>query len=463
MKESFIANIVATCFLHLTLIAQTETFDLASFVPPKGWQRIEKNGILAFSNSRTNGRLTSFCQIFLFPSKESPNDPMRNFEAEWQLHVAGPTGVTTKPQVNSDKDNVGWTSVVGKIPVTKEGATYTVMLITTSGFGKLMTVMVNIAGQDYSQDVQIFFDSMDLHAPAVLGGLNNGNDRPPESRQGTLDDYLFEPPPGWTGTRYPDGIVLNSPVYNTGEKCSLTIWQMKTAGSDLQKDAENIFAEVFKEYQSAQSSTRPSMTKGISPQGWAYYIIKRPITIRGEQYAILFGFVFVAKLGNQLAFISGISKDQLVSSCFGLQLTDVWPKFFYSLRFKNWAAAETSTLSKLIPGVWIAVTGSAGDRFAFAANGRYAGAAAAQRYYSISSTELLRVTDAYFGDGAWSIKGNAILLTADAEKNKPESGWIRIESESLDAGRSWHEILFLLRKNVADGGEYELAYDKQAN
>jgi len=96
----------------------------------------------------------------------------------------------------------------------------------------------------------------------------------------------------------------------------------------------------------------------------------------------------------------------------------------------------------------------------FAANGRYASAAAAQRYVRISSTELLRVTDAYFGDGAYRLKGHQIVLTPDG-KTATENGLLRVEQESSDGGRTWADKLYLLRKSTVDGAEYEVAYTRQ--
>jgi hypothetical protein len=239
---------------------------------------------------------------------------------------------------------------------------------------------------------------------------------------------------------------------------------MRPSTGNLQADAANLFAVVFKDFELRNGSTANSMIKGISPQGWEYFIAKRAIVLRGGDYQKMFGFAFVARLGNQVAAISGISKDPLVSSCFGLQLTDVWPKFFYSLQFRNWQApSQQSETSNRLAGVWMAVTASAGDRFAFASNGRFAGAAAAQRYVRLSSYELLRITDTYFGDGSYRLNGNSISLIHDSNRSNPEPALFRIEQESKDEGRTWSEKLYLLRKNAVDGSEYEVGYEKQNN
>jgi hypothetical protein len=301
-----------------------------------------------------------------------------------------------------------------------------------------------------------------------LSAIASGNGQPgrnPSNGQSSpdpsLNDYLYTIPPGWSPTSYPDGIVLAPPVSSTGERCLLQIWPMRPTSGNLGQDAVQAFQQVFTAFKTTNSqyATRNSFVRGTSAQGWDYFMIKNAIQIPGGKSQQVYGFVFVAGLGNKVAVISGLSKDPLVSACFGLNLTDVWPNFFYSLHFKGWnSSVPTQEMMKRIAGAWIAVTATAGDKWVFAANGRFASASAAQRYYSISSNEAISVTDAYFGDGAWSLDGNAVVLTKDNDKGNPRRGWIRLEQESYDNGNTWKEKLYLLRTSTVDGKEYEVAY-----
>jgi len=293
-----------------------------------------------------------------------------------------------------------------------------------------------------------------LYAPAY----------PQQQPAADLTDYIYTIPAGWTSTQYPDGVVLSAPVSNTGERCLLQVWPMRSSVGTLAQDAIQAFRQIFSAYTptNSQYATQNSIVRGTSAQGWDYFMIKNAIRITGSNYEILFGFVFVAGLGNRVAVISGISKDPLVSSCFGLNLSDVWPKFFYSLHFRGWnSSLPARQMMRRIAGVWMAATATVADRWVFAANGRYASAAASQRYYSISSSEAIGVTDAYFGDGSWSLDGHAVLLTRDNDKAKPSKGWIRLEQDSYDNGNTWSDRLYLLRTSTVDGSEYEMAYHRQ--
>jgi hypothetical protein len=169
----------------------------------------------------------------------------------------------------------------------------------------------------------------------------------------------------------------------------------------------------------------------------------------------------VAKLNSNLAVISALSKVPLVSSCFGELIADVWPRFFYSLRFKDWPATDQApAIAGKLVGTWTIATSTVADRYQFDANGRYASAAAVQNYNRVSTTEVLATTQAFFGDGAYALKENAITLTPDPGHGPTVAGFVRVEEESKDNGRTWLPILYLLRTSTVDGKEYEVRYKK---
>ena len=464
MKKNFyffICMLMST-FSIINTSAQTETFDIATFIPPQGWQRSDSNGTVLYQDMKSTNGKTSFCFIYLYPSHSGSANAIKNFESEWNYRVVRTTGTKTKPKTQSEKTPDGWTVVTGYTNITQQGVTFTSLLVSASGFGKVMSILVNVAGPEYMTAVQSFLNTVELNAKTVVDNKTNNNQNMNISAPGTLADYVFTPPEGWTTTQYPDGIVLNSPGYNTGERCLISLWPMRPAGNKLLNDANSLFIDVFKTYELRSSSTPGSTIKGISQPGWEYAIVKKSIGKPGGDYATLFGFVFVAKLGNQLAAISGMSKDPLVSSCFGLMLTDVWPKFFYSLEFKNWKSSEKEqTLAKRIPGVWMSVTATAADRYVIAPNGRYASAAGAQSYTRLSSTEVLQITDVYFGDGSYAIKGNHMIFKNDNNKDNPLTSLVRLEQESRDDGKTWVDKLYLLQKSGVDGKEYEVCYERQ--
>jgi hypothetical protein len=300
------------------------------------------------------------------------------------------------------------------------------------------------------------------NAPANASG--NAAAAPAAGGAGTLDDYIYTAPAGWATQKFPDGIVLSSPFSSTQEKCFISMWPMRPAGADLLQDAITAFRDVWLRNYVLRNQTPAgfafpeAIVHGHSGQGWDYVIVKKGIAPPNSAESRL-GFVMVAKLDNRLAVISGLSKDPLVSACMGENIAStVWPKFFYSLSFRNWQPGDqTQIMRKLLAGEWIAATATAGDKITFAGNGRFANAAAAQQYH-LGANELITTTQAYFGNGSYTLRGNAITLAQDDKR--VDHGFFRVEQESKDEGRTWADALYLMRTSTVDGQEYELRFKR---
>ncbi|HET9363708.1 MAG TPA: hypothetical protein VFP71_01850 [Candidatus Angelobacter sp.] len=300
-------------------------------------------------------------------------------------------------------------------------------------------------------------------ANALAASGNTSGSTPSAVGLSTLDEYVFTPPAGWATQRLSDAIMLASPLSSTNEKCLIYLMPMRAAGADLLQDANNAFRDVWLHNYVLRNQTPAgfafpeSIVHGASGQGWEYVIVRRGIAPPNSQESRL-AFVMVAKLDNRVAVISGLSKDPLVSACMGENLaTTVWPKFFYSLSFKGWPQTDhTQQMRKLLAGEWIAATATAGDLITFAGNGRFANAAAAQQYH-LTPNELITTTQAYFGNGSYTLRGNAITMTQDDKKIIP--GFFRVEQETKD-GSTWADVFYLMRTSSVDGQEYELRFKR---
>ncbi|HYU09387.1 MAG TPA: hypothetical protein VEK77_08410 [Gemmatimonadales bacterium] len=269
----------------------------------------------------------------------------------------------------------------------------------------------------------------------------------------SLDDYILTLPPNWTRTVYPDGIVYASPAYETGERCQLTTFQMRGASGDLLADARRAFADIFRE-DPFQNNGYPyptaTISRGTAAAGWSYLAIRKPIHGRVGDGTLLGVRVFAAQLGQRVAIVTTTGKEPLVSQCFGELVRDEWPRVFFSLSFKSWKAVpQEEQLRRRIAGAWVTATASVADRYTFAANGRFASAAAAMTVTRISPTELLQTTNAYFGDGSYRIAGNRIELAMDRDRTHPQRGFIRLEQDSQD-GMSWKDRLCLLLEGIGE-------------
>jgi hypothetical protein len=450
--------VMAMIMSSLSLQAQTETFDIASFVAPKGWQRIDTNGVLAFVDAKTSNGLTSFCQIYLFPSYRSSSTPEKNFETEWNNKVVKTTNNNTKPVKEPTVSDSGWTVVTGHANITQQGLTYTCMLVNASGFGKTMSIMINLAGQDYVASVESFLNNFDLNKNSTSMSNNT------KSEAGALSDYSYLTPEGWQTYKTNNAIVLSQ--YQTMEYgCLVTIYPPQVFSGDLETAAKNIFSQRYPgwEYRST-GENHDHLSKGYTPQGLEYCMMEadmKKVRPDGYYYDYEDAAVWVIKSGNQIAVVTGQHNRNM--ACFCQQRYDYWRRFFNSFTINNAQAPKNSEVevSKRIIGDWMSIGSSALNEYLFAANGNY-------QYIGAYATTT-KTTDAYYeythintssfkGDGSYSIKGNQLTFKKYGQKEDQ----VQFRFEKVNhGGTGWKDRLYMLTTDPTLG-TFEVCYEKKA-
>lgn len=125
------------CFLSFPIssFAQTsETFDIATFQPPSGWKKQNKEGVVIFNTS--DQQKGTYAVITLYQSGESSGNAKTDFEDDWQQFIVGQLGIKGKPQIDPAKKAGGWEIITGGAAFENELGTSAVILNTSSGYGK---------------------------------------------------------------------------------------------------------------------------------------------------------------------------------------------------------------------------------------------------------------------------------------------------------------------------------------
>lgn len=464
---------VITCSMHVFSQAPLTVGPLTVTLPP-GWAKNDFFGTVKYFSPDSTQQ--QFLRMQFLPAEETTKSAaQRHSEIIGNLAGIMRPGTT---QQNGVTGNFIWSRIEVQLPSqppqtmiiysAKAGSTYVAIGLETDHPDMLARNLPAVEAMLTRATLK------GASAPPVVSNAPNGNapagnaprGAPGAVGLGTLDEYVFTAPAGWAAQKLSDAIMLSSPPSETNEKCLLYLMPMRPAGANLLQDAYNAFRDVWlhnfvlRNQTPAGFAFPESIIHGYSGQGWEYVIVRKGIAQPNNPQESRLGFVMVAKLDNRIAVISGLSKDPLVSACMGENRgTTNWPKFFYSLSFRNWQAGDqTQTMRKLLAGEWIAATATAGDKITFAGNGRFANAAAAQQYH-LGTNELITTTQAYFGNGNYTLRGNAITLAQDDKRT--DHGFFRVEQESKDEGRTWADVLYLMRTSSVDGAEYELRFKKQ--
>ena len=461
MKKIFLQLFVI--FHFVSVFAQKEKFDIATFTPPQGWQRIDSNGIVLFVNSKTVNGLTSFCQIFLFPSQQSNTQPSGAFQSEWNKHVVIPTGSTEKPSTKSEKTPEGWEVTTGYANINHLGITFTCILVCASGFGREMTFQVNLAGNDYMPEVQKFLDNLDLDSKAI-SSLNDSK-KNSTKQVNVLNDYQFIAPERWFNQKGNDFILL-SQTQSPNWGCTITILPPQPSSGNLEKDARNFYNQMYSGWQYRNTGeTKEDISKGYTLQGLEYCMIEAPMQKPrpdGYYYDYENGQALVISLGNQIAIIAG-RHQRGEMTCFCKYQYEYWNRFFNSFTVNNFTPqkATAENVNKRIVGSWKSMGGNALTQYIFAANGRYQFIGAYTTTSRISWNTIEMKTSGFTGDGSYYINANKLTTKKDSDKNKPDIVQYRFEKVN-HGSTGWKDRLYMLANSVDDGKPYEVCYEKEA-
>ena len=448
--------------------AQTETFDIATFIAPRGWTRSQSGGVLALIDRRTRLGRVEFCQIHLVPSRPSQSSPIDNFQIEWQNRIAGLFAIAGRPEPKAETTPEGWTAVTGFTDVSGHGPQMRVILLTSTGFGKAVSVIVMVSPNAYQAELRGFFQRLKFQTPGGVSGPLTQSAPPGERLQqgvadapaasGSLASYGYAIPDGWARQQAADRIVLTSRLYPNGEQCQVTMLPLRPAGQPIADYAVGTFRQLFQaDPLSAYPSPPPRLEHGIAPAGWEYFRIRKLVGGQEGESRTRGAIVLVAKSGDQYATIIGTSKDFLTSQCFGEMAYDTWPRIFYSLQFRNGPPPEQDEAAtrQRLAGSWITATSTVGLHYTFLPNGRYDSTGATQYRTLLNNSEILETTQAYFGNGSYAIHGNQIALTGD--DHRQSTYYFRVRQESRDSGRTWTDGLCLLDPSQTG----EVCYRKQ--
>src|SRR6478735_5605674 len=124
----------------ISLIAQKETFDFATYVAPANWKKT-KNSNNVLSYVVTNNQKGTYCQIGVYASTTSKGNLKADFESEWAELVVKPYKPSVKPELIPQTSENGWDIQAGSAPFEFSGGQSVAMLVTASNRDRCMSVV----------------------------------------------------------------------------------------------------------------------------------------------------------------------------------------------------------------------------------------------------------------------------------------------------------------------------------
>jgi len=188
--------------IYVKMFAQKETFDVATYTSLKGWNKKSSGSAVQFT--KEDAAKGTYCMITLFKSLPGTSSSKENFDLTWTSVVKEMVTVSAAPEMQPAATENGWEAQSGYAPFEKEGTKGMVVLVTSSGFEKMISVIILTNTDVYEKDMMAFLESISLKKPASgKSKINNPVTNPVETRQSvtTTKPGAF----AFTSTNFDDG------------------------------------------------------------------------------------------------------------------------------------------------------------------------------------------------------------------------------------------------------------------
>jgi hypothetical protein len=357
------------------LIAQTETFDIATYRPPNDWKKEANNKVTTYTNINTT--TGSFCVLAIYASTISLGDAQKDFKSDWEDLVANPYKAEANPKTETQITTDGWKAVSAAAPIKMEGLDAYAILTVFSGFGKKLSVLSELNDQSYGNAIDSFLMTMKLDktgktivtqptTPTTNNTNSTNNAINTNNTKSQFGLLVYTLPNGWNAKKYSDGDIV-TPV-DLPQNEVLNIWVQPSM--NFSGTMEQALQKSFDETVTQLKATKMNEVNGgnysaqavkKSFKGWEYIRCSGGIHMGGGDYPPEYGLdLFVIRINGRFEKVSILKsrKNCNYSTYYPsdrLKYFNDIESFLFSLKFTDWKEPVVKTGSIKgdgITGVW---------------------------------------------------------------------------------------------------------------
>lgn len=362
-QNKFYVSFLLSLTISMKLLAQNETFNIATYTPPNGWEKVAKADAVNYKKIDDN----SFCVVTIFESTISNNDATKNFAAAWKQLVATPYKATANPQIETQTTDDGWKVLTAATPVKQNGMDVTMMLTVVSGFGKTMNIRTATNNESYTTDIDALFATMEFDKTNNAVKNTNIISTHKNLAAQKFGSMLYTSPTGWSEEKFDDGVVFKPTNIPAGEHVAIQILPSINNAISLEQALIQSFEEVtvlYKGspmYQSDGKFSKNAIKKSYN--GWEYLRGKGGIRINdGTQFGTEYGLeLFLIKVNDRFERIAILESRKYCNGSSLYYATDrrtyrnAVESFLFSLHFADFNGAVLSPGSLIgngVVGLW---------------------------------------------------------------------------------------------------------------
>jgi hypothetical protein len=220
---------------------QRQMFDMASFIPPVGWQNETTD--FASSYVTTNSITGGWCRTTVYKSISSTGNSLTDFNNEWRSLIMKNYPEATVPTLEATTED-GWTSQAGVAKFQFNNQESYALLTTVSGYEKEVSIVVLMNNTEFMPAVETFLASIDLQKPKLNPVQKNNtvqNQQEQSNKPMTNGKFAFNTTnfdDGWIATEQTDwaqvtkgniNVLVHYPNKNTDAYNSVLMDGLKNA------------------------------------------------------------------------------------------------------------------------------------------------------------------------------------------------------------------------------------------
>lgn len=202
--------LVCCSMIATPVLAQKQVFDLATYTVPKGWSKKATAQTVQFT--KENATTGAFCLITLYKAIDATNTPKENFDAAWSTLVKEAVTVSAEPEMQPSVTEKGWEVQSGYAPFESEGSKGIALLVSSSGYDKMVNILIITNTDAYEAEMTKFLESVDLKKPvAAKKPVIKKMEEPVKPQAVVTGQFAFNTTnfdDGWTATEQPDWVEV---------------------------------------------------------------------------------------------------------------------------------------------------------------------------------------------------------------------------------------------------------------
>ena len=199
------------CAMVGNTFAQKQTFDVTTYTIPKGWKKQPAESAVQFS--KEDAAKGTYCIITLYKAVPGTADSKENFDLAWASVVKEMVTVSSAPEMQPSATENGWEVQSGYAPFEKEGEKGIALLVTASGYDKMVNLVILTNTDAYEKDMTLFIESINLKKQTQT--TNKPSPAPEKTTQAISaakkDGFAFTTTnfdDGWTSTVQEDWVEV---------------------------------------------------------------------------------------------------------------------------------------------------------------------------------------------------------------------------------------------------------------